>query len=228
MSQEMRLTSNSFQKSSAKSISIGQYVNVNQLHKGQTEILNFSDESKGRQLKSFDLDSPIVKTSDYGGIFSTGCSIGGGGFAGIPLRLYITKKIVLEITGGVRPLIIISMSSSSIELESVSFFYTGGLDIYFKKKYLPTKDILQMEGIFLNAGEANGERYDEALFSGGIAYEHIYKDNHSFTLKLGAGLLTTYDKEYTPSTFYQSGKGVRRNDENFLFFWKISWNFFWI
>ena len=85
-----------------------------------------------------------------------------------------------------------------------------------------------MKGIFLDAGGATCERYDEYIYAGGVAYEHIFRDNHSFTLKFGAGLITVYDKEFRQATYYQQGKGDRRYDENFLIFWKLGWNFFWI
>ena len=133
MSQETLFSVNSFQKASLKSISLSKDVNLIQFHNGQTEIQNIYDVNQARQFKSVDLDSPVVNTSDYGGIFSTGCSIGGGGLVGIPLRFYLTQKFAIEITAGVRP--ILSLSNSTINLESISFFYTGGLDLYFTKKY---------------------------------------------------------------------------------------------
>jgi hypothetical protein len=190
---------------------------------GHTDTINYNVFSQVVQNQSNN-QTKEDKTSNYGGSFSYGFCIGGGGLAGIPLRLYLDEQFVIEITIGARPML--NISSSTLDVETINFFYTGGLDLYFNKTYNEYKGTVNMYGIFIDGGGSTGNRYNEIFYSGGFAYEKFKTENQSFTFKIGAGLINMHDKKYIPASYYQPGKGVKAKDENLLIFWKFAWNFF--
>jgi len=174
---------------------------------GQTDTLNSNEEYQATQNHP---DGGKVTNGDdtiYGGHFSFGGSIGGGGLIGLPIRIYFDKHFVLDLTIGARPMI--SKSHSSYSVECLNFFYTGGLDLYFTERYNFNKGRLQLHGLFIMYGGSTGLKYVESFYAAGWGYEHYKNDKESFTFSLGVGKIKLLDY-----------------DENLLIFWKFGWNFF--
>lgn len=199
-------------------------VNLIQYHNGQTEILNSYADYQARQNQIDSQKSPEVNTSNYGGPFSLGIVIGGGGLIGIPIRLYPSEQVAIDLTVGFRPMIGTSSSSTDI---GINVFYTGGFDIFSTKFYNPKKERVQMSGFFIKGGGSSGIRYGEVFGAVGWAYEQYKWLKQSFTFQLGVGIIRLHDKDYNHFSTSQTQQ-IDLDEYGYkpMLFWKFGWNFF--
>lgn len=191
---------------------------------GQTDTLNSYSKDQAMQYNLVNQATKDMDTLNYGGYFSVGFALGGGGLVGIPLRIYPSELVAVDVTLGLRPMIGTSNSSSEI---GINEFLTAGFDFYFNKKYNPTKERVQMSGIFIKGGVSSGKRYDEVFGAVGWAYEHYKNIKRSFTFELGIGMLKMNDKDFSPATNpLKPAMGEAEYSDKFMIFWKLGWNFF--
>ncbi|MCD4735625.1 MAG: hypothetical protein K8R53_06245, partial [Bacteroidales bacterium] len=75
-----------------------EYVRIKTIH-GRVVKVEYSEFDK---LTKEELD---FNTSEYGGFFSGGMEVGGGGILGVPLRFYLNEKTVFQAGIHFRPII---------------------------------------------------------------------------------------------------------------------------
>ncbi len=118
---------------------------------------------------------------DFGGKFSLGPALGGGGIIGFPLRYYATQKTIFELGPYVR-----LMSDSFGD----SIMVSGGIVYYFSKKYIGHKQKCKSNGIFLKGGASFGDP-PTIFFTAGWAHESFRLKNPriSFNMELGGRVM---------------------------------------
>jgi hypothetical protein len=170
--------------------------------------------------------STDIYTPDYGGPFSIGVSIGGGGLLNIPVRYFFSEKTSLEFSPGFRPVVIFYENGKIDWFGNVSLI--GGLTVNFSKIYIPAKNNIRMNGIFLKGGGSIGSEINELIFGAGWSYERFksFNPNRSFNIELGIGMIRMRDMDYG-----EPGENVHfANDEEFVFqpaiMWRFAWHFF--
>jgi hypothetical protein len=153
-----------------------------------------------------------IDTKEYGSQVTMGVAIGGGGIIGIPLRIYLTEKTALELSAFFRPALVINYG----EFYPGAMF-TGGLDIYFNKRFLPFKDRIIMNGIFIKGGYGFCDFVNTTMIAAGWAYERFHKNNtrYSFSFELGPGIMIN-DR----STYIYNDQLIQP-----ALYWKFHWGF---
>lgn len=183
---------------------------------------NNTDSNK--QNHPTEYDSTKVNPKNYGGVFSLGASFGGGGVFGLPVRLYLAEVIAMELTVGLRALVMEAYSVKSLELNT---YYTFGFDIFLLKHYIPSKHMVIKHGPFVKAGQSFDVRYRTTLGGFGWNYEHYRKIKQSFNAELGLGLYRMTDTYYDPVNPYPTPPlGWEDYHDELFIFWKVGWNFF--
>lgn len=139
----------------------------------------------------------------------------------IPLRLFLTEKLPLEFSPGLRPVINVD---GKIFLNVALI---GGATFYFTKDYIPAKDRVRMNGLFIKGGGSVGSDYNELIFGAGWSYEHFrrFSKSKTFNLELGLGFVRIHNLDYLEIN------GVNIDDEDEFFyepaiFWRVAWHFF--
>lgn len=166
-----------------------------------------------------------INTKEYGGTVSIGTHIGGGSLWGVPIRVYPTEKVALELSMGIRPIIDMSGSNDF----SMNFFTGGDINVFFSKKYNEKKNRMQMNGLFAKLGGSFGKQYKELMFACGWVYEMVKDKNKSKSLnfELGIGFSRLQDKGYAAEgDYYYSSSSESGRTISPMIYWKIGWNFF--
>jgi hypothetical protein len=156
-----------------------------------------------------------INLDEYGGKFSTGVAIGGGGLFGIPIRFYFTPKFAFEAGAYLRPVIKDRQYYYSGYYDIYAgVMVAGGTNIYFNKYYKSHKDKIKLNGISLKGGYSFSVAPD-AFLSLGWAHESFKKNNknHSFIFELGFGVISSY-------IYSNSSEAMP------LIYWKLHWNWY--
>jgi len=190
-------------------------------------LFTFSQENQNTIIQTNDsINSEITKKEinfdEYGGKFSTGIALGGGGIIGIPLRFYFTPKIAIEAGAYLRPKALHChgytfhpfYDSFNFWDISAGVMVVGGTIIYFKKYYKSRRKKIKLNGISIKGGQSFSYN-PESFFSLGWAHESFRKNNkdHSFIFELGFGVLLEHNN-------YSPPKGLP------LIYWKLHWNWY--
>ncbi len=136
---------------------------------------------------------------DFGGKFSLGPAIGGGGTVGLPLRYYITQKAILELgpywtTITDFDLNDLNDSTAGINIVGINIMVAGGFVYYFDKKYIDYKKKCINNGIFIKGGYSFGTMPDYFVAAGWARERfRLEKQRRSFNFELGAGYLGSSD-----------------------------------
>lgn len=154
---------------------------------------------------------------EYGGKFSSGLAIGGGGLIGYPVSFHTSSKFAFEIGLHYRPLFLNvedywGRTSSSLEH---SVLLSLGTNFYLGKSFKEKKQKIKLNGITVKGGAGFGS-FNTTFFAVGWINESFKKKNKkkSFSLELGPGLLYTYC----------GNKHVE--DLSFMVYWKFQWNWY--
>jgi len=166
-----------------------------------------------------------LNTSDFGGLFSIGVSVGGGGLVNIPFRIFPAENFAFELTPGLKP--VIDLNNDKVYL---NIALVGGLTYYFTKDYIQYKNKVRMNGLFIKGGGSIGGRYNEILFGAGWSHEKfkVVNPNRSFNFELGFGIIRLKDTDYY---LYEIGSSMYEGTAEEFFwqpalFWRIAWHFF--
>jgi hypothetical protein len=150
-------------------------------------------------------DQPTAE--DFGGKFSLGSAIGGGGAVGLPLRYYINQMSILELGPYFRP--VYNWDTGKV---GTNVLIAGGYVYYVRKMYIISKQKCISDGIFIKGGYSFW-RWPDYFATFGWAHEIFQLDyeRHSFNTELGVGLLG--------SKSYNRGAPL-------LIYLKFSWTYF--
>jgi hypothetical protein len=159
-----------------------------------------------------------VRFEQYGGIFSIGIALGGGGLIGVPIRLSPTRDFAIEIGAYGRGMISNTSTYAGLNLN-------GGCNVYFKDSYNPKKKKIRHDGAFFRIGKTfyNAD-INEFLVMGGWTRDHfkLGVSDKVFTLELGAGLNSFTLVETTSGSWgYQTTTVTGKNP---MLFWKFGWS----
>jgi len=152
-----------------------------------------------------------VTLSEYGGRATFGIALGGGGIVGVPVRIYFTEKTALELAAFYRPVIIIGGGES----DPGGPMFTGGFDFYFNKRYVPGKQKVRLNGLFVKGGYGFSNFLSTSLVGFGWAHEMMHKGNqsYSFSFELGPGMMFNNKKSAL----------IDVNAVQFVIYWKLHW-----
>ena len=118
---------------------------------------------------------------DFGGKFSLGPAIGGGGLVSLPLRYYFTQKAILELG----PYLILNWDEGGIDV-----MVAGGIVLYFSKNYIDYKQKCKSNGIFIKGGYSFLDPA-ASFVAAGWAHESFRLKNQrrSFNTELGVRIM---------------------------------------
>ncbi|MBN1181613.1 MAG: hypothetical protein JXB49_04940 [Bacteroidales bacterium] len=201
-----------------KGVIIEQVPNVNlkiQTADGNIFVFDYSD------IEKITKESSKADVSTFGGNFSYGVAIGGGGIIGMPFR-FGGSAFSFELGAYYRPIVV--SGNTSIQLYS-SVMAAGGPGINLGTKEKMSKSKIVKNGISLRGGYAVGE-VNSAIFSLNWMHESFKKDNpkQSFVFELGGG--ASYIGEYR---FTETGSNYSYTTYSYgyympLIYWKCHWN----
>lgn len=168
------------------------------------------------------LQSEKIPLDEYGGDFSYGVAIGGGGLFGIPVKMHLNKKSAFEIGAYYKPAIV-SITEEGWYDESTTDYYLhsciifGGWNFYLGQYFKERKQKVKNNGIAIKGGFGFGD-YSSYILSTGWIHESFKKrnKNHSFQLELGPGLIFT-DNYKIDKSINTGGLGI---------YWKLQWNWY--
>jgi len=160
-----------------------------------------------------------VNFEQYGGLFSIGIALGGGGLIGLPVRLFPTRNFAIELGVYARGMIATKTF--------VGLNLNGGLNFYFKDSFNPKKKKFRHDGAFLRGGKTfyNADIKD-IIIMGGWTRDHfkLGTTDRVFTLELGVGLNSM---KYTETTSGSWGYETTTYSGNTpMLFWKFAWSLF--
>lgn len=154
----------------------------------------------------------------YGGKFSSGIAIGGGGVFGLPMRFHRSDKFAFELGLFYRPGYFTAdnyYSSSSYFVHSAVI--SLGPDFYFERHYKERKQKIISNGITIKGGIGFGE-FNTGSIAIGWIHESFKAANKkkSLTFELGPGLVFT---DFNRNNLYYSNSilGI---------YWKVQWNWY--
>lgn len=176
---------------------------------GSIFVYRFSDIEKiTKEREEINLD-------EYGGDFSYGVAIGGGGLGGVPIRFYTNSMTAIELGAYYRP-IFIDMGYTSDIKSSIAL--AGGINIFLDKHYKSIKEKIKLNGLSVKGGYATSSISDEYFISFGWAHESFKKRNkkQSFIFELGGGYLKQNFKDP-----YEVEISIP-----VLIYWKLNWNWY--
>lgn len=168
------------------------------------------------------IDTSEIKSSTYGGPMSIGVSIGTGGLVNIPCRLFITEKIPVEFSPGLRPVIADDLNKFYMNVALI-----GGMTFYFIKDYKPSLDRVRMNGLFIKGGGSVGTPFNELIFGAGYSSERFKRVDKktSVNFELGLGFIRRHQKDVDG----QDGTHLFSEKEPAYYptiFWRIAWHIF--
>lgn len=187
-----------------------------ELKVGPNNIFTFNEDEIAKiTSEPFNLDADSLAA--YGGRFSFGAAIGGGGLLGVPLRFKLVRNSTFEVGPFYRPFAL--NRYGGLEIKS-GFMVAAALNLGMDKKYNAVKRKIIANGLFLRGGITLSE-YKETLLGFGWASERFRRNNkkNSFISELGPGLVIRHwlDK---PSLSY----GVDASKVGFVLAWKVHWS----
>ncbi len=167
-------------------------------------------------------DTSEIICSKYGGPLSIGVSVGTGGLVNIPVRLFITEKIPIELSPGLRPLITNDLNKLYMNVALI-----GGITFYFTKDYKLPLDRVRMNGLFIKGGGSIGTPFNELIFGAGWSSEMFKRTDKktSINFELGLGLIRRHQKDVDG----QDGTHLWAEKEPTYYptvFWRIAWHLF--
>jgi hypothetical protein len=176
---------------------------------GNTFVFEYSEIEKITKVKE------EINFDDYGGQFSYGIAIGGGGIVGVPLRYYINQRIAFEAGAFYRMFI-----NLDEETTSNGVMIAGGPILYFDKSYNSFKERIISNGITFKAGYSFSD-YNETMFALAWARESFKKKNtkNSFVFELGAGVLNYIEQDNME--YYGSSSTTQP-----ILYWKVHWSWY--
>lgn len=200
------------------------------------EILKMSREEVAKTVA----EKPVPKLEEYAGKAGIGIALGGGGIAGIPIRVYPSRKFALELGVFVRPSVVQTRYTTYTTINNgngQSYTYAtgdrtetdlrfppmiaGGFDFFLGESYKPWKDKIYRNGILFRFGKTVGAEFaGEKMIVLGWAKERFKarNKNASYLFELGAGVIK-YDISIDSYGFGPS------SDIFPLIYWKLHWNF---
>ena len=171
-------------------------------------------------VKPIPLTPDSIKFEDYGGPWSIGFALGGGGLIGMPVRFFLHRNFAIELGAYVRGLIVDATFFPGLNV-------TGGINYYTKSSYNQIKQKIRHDGLFLRGGTSlYSAEIKEFMVMAGWTRDHFAAavNNHAFTLDLGVGLLnSTYTKRES-GTWGTSISHIKSNTP--MLYWKFSWGIF--
>jgi len=150
--------------------------------------------------------------SEYGGLFSLGIALGGGGIIGIPVRIYPAQKFAIEAGCFFRPFF--AFENEGLEIYPGAML-AGGFLIYPQKELFRGTNA-KMQGLFLKGGHSFGT-VPESFGALGWAMEKIKWAGSSFSVEVGGGVLVMHSDD--PQLNY----GITQSKIQPLLYWKVSW-----
>ena len=158
--------------------------------------------------KSHEIEQ-ITKTLDfdldvYGGDFSYGITLGGGGLIGSPIRYHSSDKIAFELGIYYLPM---PIEINDGDYSSLNYYHTAvfewGSNLYLKKHFKEKSNKVKLNGLTSKAGIGIGG-YNSFYFAFGWIHESFRKANpkKSFTFELGPGI--NFQEVYANSQYYHS------------------------
>lgn len=171
---------------------------------------------KFSEVEKITKETDEINLDDYGGKFSCGVAIGGGGIVGIPVRTYISPKLALELGVFYRPAVILYTGGYYSADHFNSIVLAGGPNIYLKKKL--KKNRIKLNGITIKGGIGFGD-FSTYMLGGGWIHEKFYKrnKNRSFSVELGPCLIVT---DNLPAEYYEIFPSP------VAIYWKLQWSFY--
>lgn len=155
------------------------------------------------------------KKENYGGLVTLGAAIGGGGIIGMPLRIYPTRKIAIELGPYFRPFFLrVDGNRSTIY---PALMTAGGFVFYFKEE-LDFSNKLKLQGLSIKGGYSVGT-FPETFGALSYASEKIGLDGRSFSTEVGLGALVLLSEE--PGIYYPLTNDIVQPFLYFKFHW--SW-----
>ncbi|MBN1181612.1 MAG: hypothetical protein JXB49_04935 [Bacteroidales bacterium] len=180
---------------------------------GNTFVFDYSD------IEKIIIEPSTERISCFGGIFSYGLAVGGGGIFGIPLR-FGGSDFSIEAGVYFRPYVEIESNRTKV-FPGVMFSGGPAINLAENDKYAKSKIV--KNGIALRGGYSVGT-VNTAIFSFNWIHESFKKNNpkHSFIFELGPGI--SYVGSYYRNergTFYKSFSSSYFAP---MVYWKCHWN----
>lgn len=177
------------------------------------------------EIEKIEKESLNLGRDTYGGNFSSGFAIGGGGLVGIPICFWLNDLAKFE--GGIHLRPVVRVVDGAYDDPSINVLFSGAFDFYFKRVLKEQKKRVQMNGIFMKGGYHTGKLYKGSLIAAGWAYERfkLHKKNKSVSFELGLGLDFLTDK-ILQSENRDYGSDYDDKSINPMIYWKVGWNFF--
>lgn len=185
---------------------------------GKNNVLAFEEDEIAKVYKEA-INMPADSIDAYGGRFSMGAAIGGGGLLGVPFRFTLNKTSVFELGLFYRPFII-NYGNDNYDIKG-GLLLAGSLNLAMKKQYNPIKRKVVSNGLFVRGGIGLSE-YKESILGFGWASERFRRGikKYSFVSELGPGMvIRNWLDDPKLSTGLKNDKKV-----GFILVWKIHWN----
>lgn len=178
------------------------------------QLYSFKRDEIEQILKEMNID-----LDEYGGSFSYGISIGGGGLIGAPIR-FIKNKFAFEMELDYKP----GYFQAGNYFGNTNTYYKQagvlslGVNYYMGKYFKSKKQKIKLNGITIKGGVGTGDFYTYFI-GGGWINESFKKLNtkKSFNLELGPGFFFTEDENSENENSYNRTLGL---------YWKVQWNWF--
>ncbi len=177
-----------------------------------SEVLKIVKETIPEPLAKYAEEE--INLDDYGGRFSYGPALGGGGLIGLPVQFRPSRMTALELGLYYRP-IILDNGDNSISVEG-SLAMAGGFLFYLGREYKSNKKKVKMNGISLKAGYSYGN-FSQTFGAIGWVSEGFRKNStlRSFIFELGLGAIASNFNNYN----------YLEPDTQALIYWKVNWAF---
>lgn len=147
--------------------------------------------------------TPAIETEEpdiyqFGGPISVGLALGGGGIAGLPIRVYPFRRVVLEAGIYLRPTYI-----NEVKYETVSYggplenikegkfavypMISVGANVFIRERYYRRSNLIAKNGVMFRYSKTLTSEFSEHIISGGWARERFKPKSKksSFATELG-------------------------------------------
>ena len=128
------------------------------------------------EIEKFKKEVEQPDLNEYGGKYSFGIALAGGGIFGFPARVYLNQMTALELGAYYRPTIVLNTDETYHGI-----MLAGGSNLYLKKHYKSKKEKVKLNGMSFKAGYSIS-KFTETFLSIGWAHESFKVTNktHSF------------------------------------------------
>lgn len=166
------------------------------------------------EIEKITKETQEIAFNDYGGKYSYGIAMGGGGIVGVPVRYYFNSKVALEAGAFYR----LSINLDT-ETATSGIMLAGGPILYFDQSHNLFKERIISNGITFKAGYSFSE-YKESMLALAWARESFKKRNkkNSFVFELGAGILKYLESN---NMHYDNGSDIQP-----MLYWKVHWSWY--